>query len=37
MTIRIGVIGATGHQGKRYLDPKNVPAGVETFAVPRGE
>jgi hypothetical protein len=37
VTLRIGVIGATGHQGKRYLDPKNVPECVETFAVPRGE
>ncbi|HEY3493045.1 MAG TPA: Gfo/Idh/MocA family oxidoreductase [Polyangiaceae bacterium] len=35
--MRIGVIGATGHQGKRYLSKWNIPDGMECFAVPRGE
>lgn len=35
--MRIGVIGASGRQGRRYLDPANIPAGVECFPVARGE
>lgn len=33
--MRIGVIGSSGHQGKRYLDQRNIPSGVECVPVAR--
>lgn len=34
--LRLGVYGASGRQGQRYLDPANWPSGIECYAIARG-